>query len=148
MSDYLQRDGQVDLWSVETIQLLKRHQGFWRSFMILIGMFFLSVVATIIFVKWLSSIHGFWKSVWWGAGVMSLIRVALVCTGQLLMTTTGGPGQLFGYLMLMFSLPEALFARGLRNHSVLWAVVVSLFVSLGSFVWVFSLAFFFARKSR
>jgi hypothetical protein len=61
--------------------------------------------------------------------------------------TTEGRGQVFGYFMLMFSLPEALFARALRNRPVLWTIVVSLFVSLGSFLWVFLLRSLFCEKA-
>jgi hypothetical protein len=61
---------------------------------------------------------------------------------------TAGLGQVFGYLMLLCTLPEALLVRQIRERPVLWASMISLLVPIGSFLWVFFLGCIVARKCR
>jgi len=115
--------------------------------MVLIGVFILISVVTLLSVRGISVIGGFWKSVWWMSGALSLFRIACLWIGYFLIKTEG-IGQVYGYCMVLGALPEALLARQIREQPILWASVISLLIPVGSFLWVFSLACIAARKSQ
>ena len=112
--------------------------------MIFLGsLIFISAVA-VISIKWISAIDGFWKSVWWVTGTLSLFRIACLWIVYF-SVKTGGLGQVFGYFMVLPVLPEALLVRQVREQPILWASMLSLLIPIGSFLWVFFLGYI-ARK--
>jgi hypothetical protein len=60
-----------------------------------------------------------------------------VLIGSSLINKNSGSGQVFGYLMLLFSLPESLFVKALKDDSFLWSGILSLLVVAGSFMITF-----------
>ena len=115
--------------------------------MILIVVFILISVVTLISVRRISVIGGFWKSIWWVSGALSLFRIACLWTGYFLIKTEG-TGQVFGHFMVLCTVPEALLVRQIREQPALWASMISLLIPVGSFLWVFFLGCIAARKSR
>jgi hypothetical protein len=66
--------------------------------------------------------------------VLSVIRVSSLWIGSALLSATAGPGQVIGYWLVLFTLPEALIVRGLRNDPLMWKCSLSLLVIMGSFL--------------
>ena len=115
--------------------------------MIFLGsLIFISAVA-LISIKWISAIDGFWKSVWWVTGTLSLFRIACLWIGYFSMKT-GGLGQVFGYFMILPILPEALLVRQVREQPILWASMISLLLPIGTFLWVFFLGCIVTKKRQ
>jgi len=115
--------------------------------MIFLGILTFISAVTAISLKWISVIDGFWKSVWWVTGALSLFRITGLWIGYFSMKTAG-VGQVFGYLMVLCTLPEALLVRHIRGQAILWASMISLLVPIGSFFWAFILGCIVARKYR
>jgi hypothetical protein len=63
-------------------------------------------------------INGFWTSVWWVTGALSLFRIACLWIGYFSMKTSG-LDQVFGYFMVLCTLPEALLVRQIREQPIL-----------------------------
>lgn len=106
--------------------------------MILLGIFiFISAVA-VLSIRAISVVDSFWASVWWVTCALSLFRIACLWVGHFSMKTTG-LGQVFGYFMVLCTLPEALLVRQIREWPILWASMISVLVPIGSFLWVFFL---------
>jgi hypothetical protein len=113
--------------------------------MILLGIFiFISAVA-VLSIRAISVVDSFWASVWWVTCALSLFRIACLWVGYFSMKTTG-LGQVFGYFMVLCTLPEALLVRQIREWPILWASMISVLVPIGSFLWVFFLGCIVARK--
>jgi hypothetical protein len=115
--------------------------------MILIVVFILISVVTLISVRRISAGRGFWKSVWWVSGGLSLFRIACLWAGYFLIKTEG-TGQVFGYFMVLGTVPEALLVSQIREQPTLWASMLSLLIPVASFLWVFFLGCIAARKSQ
>ena len=80
--------------------------------------------------------------------VLSIIRVSGLWVGSALLSHTAGYGQVIGYWLLLFTLPEALVVRGLRNAPLLWKLSLSCLVIVGSFLLGAALAGFHGALHR
>lgn len=106
--------------------------------------FFIFVAAVslliLVWIRKVSPRSGLRRTVLLPAAVLSIVRVSFVWLGSHLLKDGGSDWQIVGYAMLIFTLPEAIVVRALRNQEALWRVALSVLVVAGSILWVATMA--------
>lgn len=69
--------------------------------------------------------------------ILAVLRVSSLWIGSSFLTNTADSRQVVGYVLCLFSLPEALVVSGLRNNVAAWKWSLSLLLILGSYLWAY-----------